>query len=125
MIWAEQQFTKRREKRNFIPIFEGDDVRLTKETILNFLKKNEFKKNLTGQIIAQSKVPDSESPEGNRFNDELWEQQWYLVGNNFTVVKLILHWKSVSMMCFLSKTRGNKRIYRNWTFMYFPFTTWA
>ncbi|KAK6643780.1 hypothetical protein RUM43_000043 [Polyplax serrata] len=78
VIWAEQQFTKRREKRNFIPIFEGDDVRLTKETILNFLKKNEFKKNLTGQIITQSKVPDSESPEGNRFNDELWEQQWYL-----------------------------------------------
>lgn len=58
--------------------FEDNLERLTKEAILKLFKNKEYNKNQTASLSSHA-ITNSKSIEPNRFNDELWDQQWYLV----------------------------------------------
>ena len=61
MRWAEQLFSKKRQKRDYIynDRIEEKLVRTKREDL---------------QVPMRTYQP---------FNDELWSQEWYLVGDNF------------------------------------------
>jgi len=63
VVWAEQQFLKQRVKRDFIPPLDGADV----PAPVSRLRREDLP------------VP-SERLE-RLFNDELWDQEWYLVSH--------------------------------------------
>lgn len=63
VVWAEQQFFKQRVKRDFIPPLDGADVPVS----VSRLRREDLQ------------VP-SERLE-RMFNDELWDQEWYLVSH--------------------------------------------
>jgi hypothetical protein len=62
VVWAEQQFVKQRVKRDFIPPPDDSEVPTP---------------------ASRSKRADLEVPSQRirLFNDELWDQEWYLVSN--------------------------------------------
>jgi hypothetical protein len=61
VVWAEQQFHKQREKRYFIPPLDGGGVPVP----VSRLKRDDL------QVPSERLV--------RIFNDELWDQEWYLV----------------------------------------------
>ena len=65
VVWAEQQFLKHRVKRDFIPPLDGADV---PEPASRFRR-------------ADLRVPPQRIE--RMFNDELWDQEWYLVSHQY------------------------------------------
>jgi hypothetical protein len=61
VVWAEQQFVKVRVKRDFIPPLDVSDVPT----------------HATRRKRADLEVPSQRTE--RLFNDELWDQEWYLV----------------------------------------------
>lgn len=81
VLWAEEQNTKQRQKRDFIEIDPSD---IPKERV----------KRVSTKVPYSVKLNDTSSKNVNKtrskrraipgevdqiFNDELWNQQWYLV----------------------------------------------
>jgi hypothetical protein len=63
VVWAEQQFVKHRVKRDFIQLLDGAGV----PAPVSRLKR------------ADLEVPSQRIE--RLFNDELWDQEWYLVSH--------------------------------------------
>lgn len=72
VIWAEQQFIKQRQKRDIIPDFSHED-----DNFFQLSKVKDFFKNRTKRSLNDL-ADDFPVRERKRFNDELWDQQWYL-----------------------------------------------
>ncbi|KAL0271690.1 UNVERIFIED_CONTAM: hypothetical protein PYX00_008705 [Menopon gallinae] len=62
--WAEQQFAKQRQKRGFLP-----------DNILNYLIPVFRNESSRFRALGENEISPSRR---QRFNDELWDQQWYL-----------------------------------------------
>jgi hypothetical protein len=63
VVWAEQQFHKQREKRDFVPPLDGGGVPVS----VSRLRRDDLQ------------VPSERLD--RLFNDELWDQEWYLVSH--------------------------------------------
>ncbi|XP_046655685.1 neuroendocrine convertase 1-like [Daphnia pulicaria] len=83
VMWAEQQYAKRRQKRGYIPddrLFETAEESVTNEEDRPLVRvKRESDENADEPHIRQ-KRSDMEAPSksSHRFNDELWDHQWYM-----------------------------------------------
>ncbi|EEB13549.1 Furin-1 precursor, putative [Pediculus humanus corporis] len=83
VIWAEQQFTKERVKRGFLydnslsTVYNENNEKLTRQSILNLLKEKNISYNQEKILFRPSDV-SMRYASYDRFNDELWNQQWYL-----------------------------------------------
>lgn len=79
VMWAEQQFGKLRQKRDFLPAdswLEAEQLNLPEEDRpLVRVKRQDESEN-----VPRLKRDDMKAPPKRkfRFNDELWESQWYM-----------------------------------------------
>jgi hypothetical protein len=77
VVWAEQQFAKQRVKRGFVPPPDVSDI----------------PKPTSRRKRADLEVPSQRIE--RLFNDELWDQEWYLVSSMYNV-SLTLHLNDIA-----------------------------
>ncbi|KAI9560352.1 hypothetical protein GHT06_014369 [Daphnia sinensis] len=82
VLWAEQQFAKRRQKRGYVPDyppFETEESTTSEDYRPLIRVKRESSKSDDVSLVRK-KRSDMEMPAKSRrlFNDELWDHQWYM-----------------------------------------------
>ncbi|XP_032794407.2 neuroendocrine convertase 1 isoform X1 [Daphnia magna] len=80
VLWAEQQFAKRRQKRGYVPDyppFETEESTTSQDNRPLIRVKRESSES---DDVTRKKRSDMEMPSKSRrlFNDELWDNQWYM-----------------------------------------------
>lgn len=120
VLWAEQQFHRIRQKRGYLPDYvdeikesetELDDkplVRVKRKLAILVNAQLAYEDCLGSESSIRNKRGDLSAPtkETFRFNDKLWDHQWYLVKMFF--FSFVAH---LTILLFKSTTLGRGQIY--------------